>query len=300
MATKWISLDKLRYAISKVTALIAGKVDKVDGKGLSANDLTAALKLNYDAAYLHSTAAHAPSTAEKNIVVGVKVNGTALTPDTARTVNVAVPTGALASKSAVSEAELESTLKAKINATTTASHGHTNKAVLDLITQDNLDKLDGIAEGANNYTHPTAAGSKHIPTGGASGQILRWNASGTAVWGADNNTTYNAVTSAANGLMIAADKAKLDAFAPAGSYALKSDIAQMYKYKGSVASISALPASGQTVGDVYDLQAGSIYGPAGTNVAWNGTAWDSLGGIFSLEEATNAEIDKIFTDLAAG
>ncbi len=40
------------------------------------------------------------------------------------------------------------------------------------------------------YTHPTGAGNNHIPAGGASGQILRWSADGTAVWGADNNTTY--------------------------------------------------------------------------------------------------------------
>ena len=33
MATKWVSLDKLRYAISKIHTLLQGKVDKVDGKG---------------------------------------------------------------------------------------------------------------------------------------------------------------------------------------------------------------------------------------------------------------------------
>ena len=43
---------------------------------------------------------------------------------------------------------------------------------------------------ANAYVHPTTAGNKHIPAGGSSGQILRWSAAGTAVWGADNNTTY--------------------------------------------------------------------------------------------------------------
>ena len=41
------------------------------------------------------------------------------------------------------------------------------------------------------YTHPTTAGNKHIPSGGEKGQILRWSADGTAVWGADNNTTYS-------------------------------------------------------------------------------------------------------------
>lgn len=44
------------------------------------------------------------------------------------------------------------------------------------------------------YTHPTTAGNKHIPSGGSSGQILRWSADGTAAWGADNNTTYSAGT----------------------------------------------------------------------------------------------------------
>lgn len=41
------------------------------------------------------------------------------------------------------------------------------------------------------YTHPTTTGNKHIPSGGSDGQILRWSADGTAVWGADNNTTYS-------------------------------------------------------------------------------------------------------------
>lgn len=44
------------------------------------------------------------------------------------------------------------------------------------------------------YTHPTSAGNKHIPAGGSSGQILRWSAAGTAVWGADTDTTYSAST----------------------------------------------------------------------------------------------------------
>lgn len=32
------------------------------------------------------------------------------------------------------------------------------------------------------YTHPTTAGNKHIPAGGASGQILKYSAAGTAAW----------------------------------------------------------------------------------------------------------------------
>ena len=57
-----------------------------------------------------------------------------------------------------------------------------------LMSSTDKSKLDGIAANANNYSHPTTSGNKHIPSGGSSGQILRWSADGTATWGADNNT----------------------------------------------------------------------------------------------------------------
>ncbi len=50
-------------------------------------------------------------------------------------------------------------------------------------TKDEKDKLADIEEEANNYTHPTGAGNKHIPSGGASGQVLKYaGTSGTAKW----------------------------------------------------------------------------------------------------------------------
>lgn len=101
------------------------------------------------------------------------------------------------------------------SAATTSANG--------LMTSAMVTKLDGIAENANNYSHPTSAGNKHIPSGGSSGQILRWSASGTAVWGADNNTTYEAATQSAAGLMSADDKKKLDGIA-AGATANTGDI----------------------------------------------------------------------------
>ena len=45
-------------------------------------------------------------------------------------------------------------------------------------------KLDGIASGANNYSHPTGNGNNHIPSGGSSGQILQYSSAGTAAWAA--------------------------------------------------------------------------------------------------------------------
>lgn len=90
-----------------------------------------------------------------------------------------------------------------------------------LMSATDKSKLDGIASGANNYVHPTTSGNKHIPSGGSSGQILRWSADGTAVWGDDNNTTYSDATQSTAGLMSATDKTKLDNIASnANNYTL--------------------------------------------------------------------------------
>lgn len=61
---------------------LAKKVDKVTGKGLSTNDFTDALKTKLDGI---------EASAEKNIIETVKVNGTALTPDASRAVDVTIP-----------------------------------------------------------------------------------------------------------------------------------------------------------------------------------------------------------------
>ena len=49
-------------------------------------------------------------------------------------------------------------------------------------TETEKQKLSGIADNANNYVHPTTSGNKHIPAGGASGQMLVFSADGTAEW----------------------------------------------------------------------------------------------------------------------
>lgn len=59
-----------------------------------------------------------------------------------------------------------------------------------LMSSSDKSKLNGMANNANNYVHPTTSGNKHIPSGGSSGQVLKWKADGEAQWGNDNNTTY--------------------------------------------------------------------------------------------------------------
>lgn len=85
----------------------------------------------------------------------------------------------------------------------------------------------------------------------------------------------------------------LTSFVDLSPYAKKADIVGTYKYKGSVDTASALPTSGQTTGDVYNIVASSSYGPAGCNVAWNSSDWDSLGGIFTITSISNSELDTI-------
>lgn len=251
---------------------------------------------------------------------------------------------------------------------TNTTYNDATQSAHGLMTAADKKKLDGIATNANNYTHPTTSGNKHIPAGGSSGQILRWSADGTAIWGADNDTTYSdfkaaasgdamgthglvpapaaghetmvlfgsgywgslqtraynpsadkcgfwitrdegeaavdlcgfvfsGATSSAAGVMSATDKSKLDALPTnatlSSTYAKKSEITNMYKYCGSVASTEKLPTTGQRTGDVYNIEAASKYGGAGMNVAWNGTAWDPLGEIFTITAITNAQIDAI-------
>lgn len=153
--------------------------------------------------------------------------------------------------------------------------------------------------------------------GGGDGNSIKFSAT---------DTTYNDATQSEHGLMTATDKTKLDGL-PTGTelentyadkssylkktdatltyvsktslstelavYAKKSDITNMYVYKGSVADASKLPTTGQQVGWVYNIETASQYGGAGMNVAWNGTAWDPLGEIFTITAITNEELDEI-------
>lgn len=78
-----------------------------------------------------------------------------------------------------------------------------------LMSSSDKIKLNGISSNANNYIHPTTSGNKHIPSGGSSGQILKWSADGTAIWGTEK--TYSNATTSTSGLMSASDKTDLDA-----------------------------------------------------------------------------------------
>ena len=70
------------------------------------------------------------------------------------------------------------------------------------------------------------------------------------------------------------------------------------KYRGSVAFFSALPASGQSVGDMYNVKAAGGTDANGTairagdNVVWNGSGWDDQAGTVDLSNYyTKSEVN---------
>lgn len=106
-------------------ATVGNKVDKVAGKGLSTNDYTTPEKNK-----LGGIAAGA----QVNVIESIKVNGQAQAVSS-KSVNITVPTGALASKSKVAEADLETALASKINRKANTSD------LADIATSGNINDL---------------------------------------------------------------------------------------------------------------------------------------------------------------
>lgn len=96
--------DAVDAAKTELQGNIDNKVDKVDGKGLSTNDYTAAEKTKLTGI---------AEGAQVNVIEEIQVNGTKVTPS-GKKVNISVPTGALASKSEVAKTDLAAALKTEI------------------------------------------------------------------------------------------------------------------------------------------------------------------------------------------
>lgn len=127
---------------------LAKKVDKVDGSRL----MTTA-----EGTKLASIA----EGAQVNVIEKIKVNGVEQTV-TEKAVDVSVPTGALASLDKVTEENLDSALKAKVNAAAEGNHSHANKTVLDGITSEKVAAWDAAEQNAKNYVDGLVASDNEV------------------------------------------------------------------------------------------------------------------------------------------
>jgi hypothetical protein len=91
MAFTFVSKSDITFLISKIKTALGGKVDKVTGKGLSTNDLTDSLKTSYDGG-LTDIANLKKVGAQANVIEGITLNGTKITPDSSKNVSLSTPT----------------------------------------------------------------------------------------------------------------------------------------------------------------------------------------------------------------
>ncbi len=278
------------YADQKIVDLVGGAPETLD----TLKEVADALEANEDVVEaLDAAIGTKASTEALNAHINNQSNPHNVTKAQVGLGNVENKTGA-AIRGEMTRAEVTKALGYTPSQTDT-TYGPASASSAGLMSAADKAKLDGIAAGANVYSHPTSSGNKHIPSGGSSGQILRWSADGTAAWGADNNTTYSPATQSANGLMTAADKIKLDGVASG---------ANNYTYTHPTsAGNKHIPAGGAAGQILRWSTAGTAVWGADNNTTY-GVASQSANGLMSaadkkkldgivLEEETDANIDKI-------
>lgn len=144
----------------------------------------------------------------------------------------------------------------------------TNKPAIPTVTNDLTNPLKSNYDAA--YTHSQ---SPHAPSGAQANVIEEIKVNGVKQSPVTKSVNITVPTTVA-------------ALKDAGEYAKKSDLTNVYKYQGSVATKDELPKT-STVGHVYNVEAD------GMNWAWNGTAWDNLGAIFTIQSMTETDLDEI-------
>ena len=233
---------------------------------------------------------------EPNTIESITVNGTSVTPDANKNVAITVPT---------STSDLTNDGDGTSNYATEA-YVTTNGGKIDHITVNGTEqtitnktvaltmptKVSDLQNDGDGTSGSAFATESYVNTNGGKIDVIKVNGTSQTITNKEVDITMpTAVSDLTNdaGCQTASDV----------STAISTAVASVYKYKGSVADVASLPSSGQTTGDVYDVQA------TGTNYAWNGSAWDALGQIIDtstlwgkseLTAMTVAEINAILAD----
>lgn len=172
------------------------------------------------------------------------------------------------------------------------------KSVNDLTNYTKTSDLGSLATKSTVNYETEVTNKPTIPS-----QVTEATVSG---WGFTKNTgTYSKpsggipksdLTSTVQASLNKADSA-LQEHQSLSNYYTKSEVdgkvSSVYKYKGTVATYSALPSTGLTIGDVYNVESD------GSNYAWTGTTWDKLGGDIDLSnyQTKISSSNKLSSDL---
>lgn len=298
-------LDKTGLALvwEKIKNIAAGKVDKETGKGLSSNDYTSDQKTKL---------ANVATGAQVNVLEGIQKNGTNVT-ITNKIANISVPTktsditndSGFITSSDIPEGAAASTTTPKMNGTAAigtelafarGDHVHptdTSRAAASAVTSltgrvDDLEEAVGTGGSVDTKISNAIQGLDSSITA-TSNQAI---ASVTVTDGKITNSTKitiptnnNQLTNGAGYQTVSQVQSLIDA-----------SITTVMNYKGTKATVDALPTTGNKQGDVWHVTADD------GEYAWNGTEWEDLGSAVDLsgyvEESelvaiTSSEINTI-------
>ena len=260
------------------------KVDKVQGKGLSTNDLTDELLLKINGI---------EEGGQVNEIESIKVNDVALSIDNDKSVSIPNATtsvygatilSSLTNSTSESMAATPLAVKTAYDlangkqdpATTLAGYGITDVSINNGV----------INIGGSSITPLTAANNDATATPLMDGTAAVGSSTKYAkedhVHPSDNTKADKATTLAGYGITDAYTKDQID-----------SKMTSAMHYKGSVATAANLPASNNEAGDFYNvLDTGENYAwaPAEGNTAAH---WDIVGNIIDMQAILNSEIDTI-------
>lgn len=294
--SKFLTLDGLSHFLSKIKGIFVGAATNTtedhvvtfgaDGKTIKDSGYTIASNVPANAKFTDTT--YSTATTSKNGLMSstdkTKLDGIATGAN-----NYTLPAatsstlgGVKTGSNITNTSGTISLTKANVTAalgytppTTDTTYSVATTSANGLMSSTDKSKLDGIAAGAQVNV------------------IESVKVNGTALTPASKAVNIDLSTYAL--------KSSLSSYATTSSlsaYAKKTDIANVYLYKGSVPTYSELPKNA-TAGWVYNVEAADDANniKAGDNVAWNGTAWDNLSGILDIgiSEITTDEIDTLFS-----
>lgn len=280
-------LDKTGLALvwEKIKNLLNTKVDKVDGKGLSTNDYTSDEKTKL---------ANIAAGAQVNVLEGIQKNGTNVT-ITNKIANITVPTSTsdLTNDSGfITTADIPEGAAAS----TTTPHMDGTAAVgteLAFARGDHTHPTDTSRASASDVTALDGRVSDLETAVGSGGSVDSKIA--TAIQGLDSSvtaTTNQAISAVTitDGKITASTKVTIPTntneltngagFQTASdvSTAINNALTSAMTYKGTKATVDALPSTGNKTGDMWHVTAN------GGEYSWNGTEWEELGSVMDLSD----------------